>query len=225
MRPTQEYLNERFAYYNRLCFGGLLPVVPLQLNTRFSQMGVTRWHTVRQPDGSSVATDVSIEISVRHDRTAEDYDNTLVHEMIHLYILANRLDDDSPHGRLFRAKQAELNSRYGLHITTCLTPSVEELIAGHSRTRYVCTAELTDGRSALAVVARGKVWELWDAISKLPGVESVTWYVSDRSIFATFPTVIEPDLLIIDDGTLRHYLTGARQLQRLGNTIRLAQDT
>ena len=65
-------------------------------------------------------------------RNSEDFDpvfldSILVHEMIHQYILQNKLRDTSTHGRLFRTFMNRINTRYpnelNIHISA-LNPSV-----------------------------------------------------------------------------------------------------
>ena len=41
MRPTLDYIVERFDYFNQLCFGGELQRPPIKLNTRYATMGYT----------------------------------------------------------------------------------------------------------------------------------------------------------------------------------------
>ncbi|MBO4550403.1 MAG: SprT-like domain-containing protein, partial [Bacteroidaceae bacterium] len=212
---TLDYITERFDFFNRLCFDGKLQRPPITLNTRYSQMGATKCKVVLDKDGKPYNTDFSMEISIRRDLPEEEFTDTLLHEMIHYYIIYNNLQDDSVHGTLFRQKMDEITTKYGIRITISFDPSDEEMVNTRTRNRYVCTAESDDGKMLFAVVARNKVPQLWDAIPKMQGVTNVRWYVSDRQIFEKFPVIVSPRLFHIDADKLHHYLTGAEELHEL----------
>lgn len=58
-----------------------------------------------------------IRISDKFDRTEKDYTNTLLHEMIHVYIRQNKLKDTNRHhGEIFYGEADRIN-QYGWHIS------------------------------------------------------------------------------------------------------------
>ena len=225
MRPTLDYLVERFDYFNQLCFDGELQRPPIKLNTRYATMGQTCGECCVYDDGTILWKNLRIEISVRRDLPEYEYIDTLVHEMIHYYVMTNNLQDDSPHGTLFRQKMEEITMNYGIRITIAFDPSDEEMVNTRTRNRYVVTAESNDGHMLVAVVARNKVFQFWDYIPKMDGVSNVHWYVSDRQIFEKFPVAVSPRLFNIDADKLHHYLTGAKELENTGEIIRIKQNT
>lgn len=220
MRPSVEYFKEKFDVYNKLCFEGKLPMPPIRINTRYIHMGITQVDHILSPDGKKLQENVSIEMSVRRDLTEDEYRDILVHEMIHYYIIVNHLHDDSPHGKLFRAIMNKINSRYGFHVTVDFNPSEEALVKTISdRYRYVCVMDFDDGRTGLAIVPRGKVWELWDQLPCNPHIRNVKWFASNRAIFEKFPTFVRPGGVYVEADKLIHYLTGAVELEKQGNEI------
>ena len=221
MRPTLQYILDKFDYYNHLCFDGQLKRPPIRLNTRYGSMGLTqgRWNVAS--DGTTSWTDLSIEISVRRDLPEMEYIDTLVHEMIHYYILSNNLQDDSPHGKLFHRKMEEITRRHGIRITLAFDPSEEEMVKTVTRYRYVCVAEMDDGHTAFAVVARNKVFEFWQLIPRIKGVKEVRWYASNRQVFEKFPVAVSPWLMMIDADKMHHYLTGAQELENTGTMVKV----
>ena len=221
MRPTLEFIIDRFKYYNQLCFDGQLVMPPIKLNTRYAQMGVTKRGFVWDENNKTYNIRYSIEISVRRDLPEYEYTDTLVHEMIHYYIMTNNLVDDSPHGTLFRQKMNEITSKYGIRITIAFEPSDEEMIKTRTRQRFVCVADADDGHMLVAVVARNKLFQFWDYIPRMEGVSNVHWYVSDRQIFEKFPVAVSPTLIYIDADKIHHYLTGAHELENTGKEIRI----
>lgn len=220
MRPTLDYIKEKFDYYNKLCFDGKLPMPPIKLNLRYGQMGVTRSRLVQTETGKWHNTDLSIEISIRQDLPEEEYIDTLVHEMIHYYLAYNDVFDDSPHGTAFRQKMQQITKEYGVKVTIAFDPSDEYLVNTVSHTRYVCVAEFNDERMGLAVVAKNKLFELWRLMQHIANTKNIRWFVSNRAIFRKYPVLVSPRLIIEDADKIHHYLTGAKELQNDGKTIK-----
>ena len=221
MRPSLEYIKEKFEYYNNLCFEGKLPMPPIRLNMRYGQMGVTKWKTIEESDGTTNNYDISIEISIRRSLPEEEYIDTIVHEMIHYYIAYNNIKDDSPHGTMFMRKMQEITNTYGVKITLAFNPAEEYLVNSISRIRYVCIVEFEDGKMGLAVVAKNKIFQLWEQMSRLEGLKNIRWYVSNRAIFGQFPVVVSPSVVVIDSDKIHHYLSGARELENNGAVMTL----
>lgn len=161
-----------------------------------------------------------IEISIRYDLPESEYIDTLVHEMIHYYILTNDITDDAPHGTIFNREMKRINELYGIKVTLCFEHSEEELIATASRDRFVCVAGMDDGTFGVAVVAKNNVLAFWDEFYKIPGVRDVKWFISNREIFRLFPQKPRAALYIIENETISRYLTGARRIIREGYNIR-----
>lgn len=221
MRPTLDYIKEKFDFYNKLCFDGTLPMPPISLNLRYGQMGVTSFRLEKNRDGKWHHTDLSIEISIRLDLPEEEYIDTLVHEMIHYYLAYNDIFDDSPHGTEFCRKMQSITEKHDIKITIAFDPSDEYLVNKISRIRYVCVLEFNDQRMGLAVVAKNKLFELWQLMPKVNGVRNVRWFVSNRAIFEQFPVCVSPGFCIVDADKVHHYLTGAKELQNDGKVIRV----
>lgn len=99
MTITISYLSERFDKYNNLYFGGKLRKPTFRIK-----------HT-KCALGSFSPMDFKIEISDYYIRESKDYDNTLIHEMIHLYQCQFKTEDRS-HGKVFKRECARIN-RYG----------------------------------------------------------------------------------------------------------------
>lgn len=223
MRPTLEYIKEKFDYYNKLCFDGQLPMPPIRLNWRYGQMGMTKYRSFLSPQGNIHNEDFSIEISIRRDLSEEEYIDTLVHEMIHYYIAFNNIVDNSPHGTVFRQKMDQIIRKYGIKITIAFDPSDEYLVNSVTRYRYVCVADLEDERMGIAVVARNKLFQFWETIEKSDGIRKVCWYASNRAIFGKYQVMVSPRLIIEDADKIHHYLTGAKELVNDGNVIKIKE--
>ena len=220
MVPSLKYVEEKFDYYNKLCFGGQLHRPPIRLNTRHGSLGITKCKMMRLNDGSIHYTDFSIEISVREDLPEEEYIDTIVHEMIHYYILSNDIQDDSKHGSIFQKIMHELSQKYGIRITIAYEPSDEELIHKiGSRWRYICVVAFKNGTFGIIVVAKTKLFEMWNAAYNSSDFISVKWYVSNRCIFSVFPVSVSLNPVRLERRRILSYLIGAYELERNGNCI------
>lgn len=223
MRPTLQYIREKFEYFNNLCFDGALVMPPIRLTSRYATMGCTKYSIIKDHAGNLQYNNFSIEISIRRDLPEDEYIDTIVHEMIHYYILGNNLKDTSPHGVLFKAKMNEIKVKYGIRITIAFDPSDEEMVKAISRPRYVCIIDFKDERTGVAVVAKNKVFHYWDAIVKSENVRSVKWYISNRAIFEKFHTYVSLGCNIVNADKVQHYLTGALELERINDRIRIKE--
>lgn len=219
MRPSLEYVKEKFLYFNKLCFNNELPMPLIKLSTRSRSLGITRYRQIRTAEGKIANTNFSIEISLRSDLPEEEYINTIVHEMIHYYIAYHNIVDTSIHGEVFHKIMNHIISTYGIIVSVEYNPDDEVLINTLSRPRFVCVVEFHNGTTGLAVVAKNKVFSIWEDMKHQKGINNVKWYVSNRDIFRKFPVVVSPSVVVMDADIIHHYLTGASELHKDGKTI------
>lgn len=219
MRPTLQYVEEKFDYYNNLCFGGQLPRPLIKLTQRRESIGRTNM-SQRCIDGKYIRN-ASIEISIRYDYPEVEYIDTIVHEMIHYYMWMNNIDEESAHGPKFRAIMNEITQKYGIRITIQCDESEEAMIARVTdQNRYICVITDTNDDMALAIVIRDKIFQYWDIVPQLPNIKGVKWYVSNRAIFAQFPARIKPYFIRLEPTKIQDYLFGAAELERIDNVIK-----
>lgn len=219
MRPNLPYFEDKFDYYNNLCFGGQLPRPIIKLSQRNSSVGCT--HVGYRYRNGKLEKDISLEFSIRNDFPEIEYIDTIVHEMIHYYIELNNIQDDSPHGTKFRSIMKDISEKYGIRITIEYNEDEEALIARQTdRNRYVCVIENKDGTTSIGVVIRDKVFQYWELLQQHPDVSQVKWYISNRAIFEHFPARITPVFITIEPDKIQDYLFGASELERIDNVIK-----
>lgn len=202
MRPTLEYVKEKFEYYNKLCFDGTLTMPPIRLCLRKQVIGLTSLR------------DGHIEISVHDDLPEEEYISTIVHEMIHYYIISNGIQDDNPHGIEFCRIMNDIKEKYGIDAGIYYEPTEDELIAKEERRkRHVFVIEYNNGDIAFAVVAKNKLNAIICCISENDDIKAWKHCICDRAIFGAFPVQIIPRFFGIDSDTINRYLTGAQIIE------------
>lgn len=108
MTPTLSQLKTWFDAFNRTVFDGALPAVTLALSNTRTLLGQFQWG----PKGPV------IKVSRFYDRTEEQYRNTLLHEMCHLYCYAQGWVNEH-HGPRWKKIAAEATARTGLVIQRC----------------------------------------------------------------------------------------------------------
>lgn len=120
MEITINYLIDKFDEYNRLYFNNELYHPTFKINKSSKVLGSMQ--TVKFC-GSKFFT---LTISKYYDRSEREYDETLIHEMIHQYIGQKNMTDSSSHGYIFKREMNRIN-KYGWNITIKTDTSKWEL--------------------------------------------------------------------------------------------------
>lgn len=118
MIATVPYVQERVEHFNRLCFGGVLPPIPVKLYRAKSYLGKVCYKYRRGFFGRILSyEDFVLRISTFYDLDEAELEDIILHELIHYYIAYKGIRDTSTHGREFRRLMKTINSQFGRHIT------------------------------------------------------------------------------------------------------------
>ena len=109
MKPTIKQLNTWFEEFNGVVFDNKLPKVPFTLTNTRHQLGQFYWGPTRG---------IGIKISLFWERTKEQYRNTLLHEMCHLYCYKQGWIHEG-HGSRWKAIADKAYRLTGLYIQRC----------------------------------------------------------------------------------------------------------
>lgn len=109
MKPTLTQVQTWYDEFNELVFKGELPRVPIIFNNTRSQLGQFCCRDCRI---------IGIKISLYWDRNEEQYRNTLLHEMYHLFCYWHGWIRDR-HGKNWKAIAAYATRKTGLVIQRC----------------------------------------------------------------------------------------------------------
>lgn len=220
MIPTLDYVKRKFDEYNALCFDGSLQPLPIRLTRARSYLGQVAYKRRRTLWGQVMVTDFELRISTKIDRPEEVVEDTILHEMIHYWILSNGLRDTSAHGPLFRTKMAEINARHGRHICITHRASEDEKDGDTERRPHlICLIRLSDGRRGFFVAARTRLFALWDEVAALPQIAEWQWIVTTDPFFNRFPRALRPKLYKLTEAERAAHLGDARPLVRQGTRI------
>ena len=221
MIPTLSYIQAHFQEYNATIFGNRLPALPIRIGNAKTRLGGLHYYRKKNFWGMEVYSDFTMMISTRYDLPEEEVQDTLIHEMIHYYILYNQWHDNAPHGKMFLSLMNEINARFGRHI------SVSHKMSGEDREKdnkinahYVCISELEDGRMGITLAAKSRIFDLWHDLPRCFKIKNFTWYGTGDPYFNRFPRALKPKIYLADAEQVRLHLKGAVELENDGQTIR-----
>lgn len=220
MLPTLDFLTSRFAHFNQTMFDGRLPVPAFRIGYARRSQGSLSYKSVRHLGVKHRVGDFTLTLSRKFDCPEEEWEDTLIHEMIHLHIAANGIADTSTHGKVFRQMMHDINARHGRHIAVSKRLSTEEAEQERlSAPRFFCVVKLPDGRTALTVAAKTCINRLWRDIPRLFHTVSIDWYWSADAYFSRFPVARTARLYVVKPDELAPHLAKAVRLTQDGKRI------
>lgn len=220
MRPTINYVKQKFDEYNKLCFEGKLKPLPFKLSRARRFLGAVTYRRKRNPDGTSHYFDFVFKISTLIDMPESEVEDTILHEMIHYYILSNQMQDTSPHGVIFTKMMNDINARFNRNINVKYKSTEEDFDRDTEiREHYICVMRLRDNRNVILISAKTRLFQLWDQVSRAPDVAEWKWYGSLDPFFNRFPRALTIKFYPITDEELKEHFKDALPLVRVGNKI------
>lgn len=229
VRPTIEYIQERFDRYNRQMFGGRLPRIPIRLSDAKTFLGqcVSKIHT--HPDGQREHYDFELRISTRLDLPQETVDDTIIHEMIHYFIHYNGLHDISAHGPIFRSIMQSINIAHGRHISIShkSTPGQHTDSDSPPRWHIIAVLHLNEpdpDHIGIKVLPRTveKVIQYYRRVSQAPQVAYIELYLHNAPYFNRYPSSAALRYHPASLAEITPHLTDARRLTIQGNNLNFA---
>jgi hypothetical protein len=190
MQVTVAWMQEWFERFNHDYFGGGLPLPRLALSMSRTRLGFMACKR-RVRKGRTEYYDYSIHISNYYDRSERQYQNVLLHEMIHESIAYSGLKDTSAHGVIFRGMMDNLNRKYGWEMTV-MTSARHTAVAGgipQDRTYLVLAIALHTGERMLTVVNPRYARQLNRQLPTIVAMSEHGWYTSKDAYFFSFPQV------------------------------------
>lgn len=214
MIPDLVFVNEAFKLFNREIFEDALPVPRFRMTHARTFRGKLCYR-ITSSWGGRRAEDFEMRISLDFDLPREEWEDVVIHEMIHLHIAHRGIKDSSSHGPKFRGLMAEINRRHGRHICVTARSTKEQLdkdkrVRGH----YLCIVKFNDGRLGVAPVAKSRIFELWDSFRAWSEVSDVSWIGTVDTWFNRFPRVMKTKVYITSREELLPHLKGAMRLER-----------
>lgn len=122
MKPTINYIAQKFNEFNKQFFHNSLPIPIFDLMSRNRALGDFTVNTSKNYIGLPIKSYMRIRLNKMFERTQTQIDETIIHEMIHQYLYVHKIYDNAPHGNIFMriAKKIyeESNGLYNITPTT-----------------------------------------------------------------------------------------------------------
>lgn len=189
MELTAKILRAWFVQFNTDYFGGELPEPRLLVSTAHTQLGQFSCRRVRKGlFRGYTTTGYTIKVSDYYQMEEHDYQQTLLHEMIHYYISYTGARDTSAHGRLFRQLAARINEVGGWRITVSSRTEQYAVRNQKPSAQYLLIAiKTTDGHHYLSVVNPDYRSYVDRQAIRSPQIEEYRFVVTTDSKYATWP--------------------------------------
>ena len=184
MQVTRETIIERVKAFNALYFGGELPLdrIITRVSNARTYLGNVRY-TVE--NGIRFYT---LSISTRFQFPDSEIEDTIIHEMIHIYIRHKGIQDTSTHGIEFRRIMEHINATYGRHITISHHLTNNEASSDTTRRRhYICVIEKTDGSTLFTCCSGQGTFSIYHQLRINPNIKAIKWYCSTDPFFNRYP--------------------------------------
>lgn len=175
-------------------------------------LGSVRYRKERKLFGGIKYSDITLSISAYYDFEQEELDDTILHEMIHLWIICSKSGDDSSHGLLFRSIMNDINQRFGRNITISHKGSLKQT-AQRNVQSIIAVAEFPNSSFGITRVSMSRVFMLHDQLPRYYKVKAIRWYHTCNPYFNAFPRAFKPKIYKADKVVLDKELTGAVELK------------
>jgi len=225
MKATIPFIEQKFAEFNQLCFNNSLPRVAIKLSNARSFVGQLTFMQRRGTDGLWRTSDYTLRISTQFDLDERALEDTILHEMIHLYIRTNNIKDTSTHGKVFRMMMKTINERHGRNIKISHKSDENnpaETPTGPAKWHVVAVVSLKNGRTGIKVLPRilQRILNFYYKVSAHPDIKKVDLYMLRDVFFNNYPNSSALKIHYISPEQLAPHLKNGRQLVVKGNTLR-----
>ena len=186
---NEDTLKAWFTQFNRDYFNDELPEPRLLLSHSRTHLGSMSYKRRISWRGMKPC-DYTIRISTFYNCGEREWQNILLHEMIHLYIASKRMKDTSSHGKLFRQYMEHLNNNHGWNIRiSTATRKWQTTKTPEKKIRTVLALRLKNGNCFLSVINPQYIHLLQRKLQTVPDIEYYRWMETDDNFFCDFPVV------------------------------------
>lgn len=190
MQISVQWLEQWFTVFNEQYFDSGLPLPRLALSRSRTRLGSMSCKRVTRLLRGTKFSDFTIRLSNYYDLSERNFQNVLLHEMIHYHIAYAGVKDTSPHGVVFRRMAEEFNRKYGWNIkVTGSTRGVKPAKPQPNREFLVLALLLDSGEHLFSVVNPRYAHEIDRNIRSVSRVKNFSWYTTCDRYFMDFPRV------------------------------------
>lgn len=220
MIPDKEKSEAVFAYFNHIIFHDQLPPIPIYMSNAKGFLGKCVWRKRHTLFGKEERYDYHLRINTRYDMSQQEFEDTIIHEMIHYFISINNIPDTSAHGEVFRKMMAEINAKYGRNISVSHKKTDDKLVdrcAGQRKWHVVAVVDFKDGRRGIKVLPKimESISYYRTSVMAAPEIKAVKLYWSLHTLFNSFPVSKALKVHFIDRKQLDAALVDAERIENI----------
>jgi len=153
-----DHLREKYVEFNHLYFDGTLPLVPIKWSAMKNAGAAVTGKTTRkanEPRSAAVLIPNSVEMkfSTKYQRTPEQLEPLLLHEMVHVYVmmvLGNVMDN---HGPTFLRVLQDVKNKSGIDVPITDDAKGLELAVKETPVGVILRQDIRTGQFAYALMS------------------------------------------------------------------------
>lgn len=199
MIPDICFIQTCFERFNSQIFGGSLPLTPLKLTKASSFFGKLHYRRHRNIFGKETKSDFEIRISTSFDLPEREWEDVIIHEMLHYYIDLNGIRDSSAHGPVFRSMMQEINEKYGRRLTVSKRTSAPRPRRRRSGKTIFCLSILSDGSRGITICSPARVSYMKRYLPRYYDIRQMQWFCMESSVLDRYPKSIKPRIYRLRD--------------------------
>ena len=205
-------------------FEGKLPPVPIKIGNSKGRLGTCFYTVLRRPGQKPVNAFFHLRFSSAFDLPEEEWEDTIIHEMIHYFIGVNQLEDTSAHGPVFVHMMNTINEKFGRHLTVSHKSTKEEreqAIDTKAHWHVVAIVSLKNGKTGIKVLPRvlPKILNQYNTVGENKTVDKIELFMSNNPYFNRFPNSGALNVQYIERDEVMEQLKGAEVMECNGKEI------
>lgn len=218
MKPTTDYIARKFQEFNAQMFGGKLTMPPIQLSKARTFVGQCAAKKRRTLLHGMQLFDFRLKFSIYFDLPEEEWEDTIIHEMIHYYIGVNGLKDTSAHGKIFRQTMESINLKFKRKLTIShrSTPEQKEQIYNAKKVWHVVAlVYLADGCKGLKVLPRNRqrIQAYRSTMLRDDRIAQIDLFMSNDPYFNRFPNSSAFNVVLANEVEFMPHIQQAEPLE------------
>lgn len=200
---THQYVRDKFYEYNELMFEGKLPPVPIKIGNSKGRLGTCFYTVLRCPGQKPVNAFFHLRFSSAFDLPEEEWEDTIIHELIHYYLAFFEMNDKTPHGENFKRMMKDINARYGRHVSISYRPPKN----GEDVPKYrFAVVRDRRGQTGIKRFGEGSYADFVQCMEERCGEGSVTVYESTNPFFGKLSINDRMSCVLINEDALIKHL-------------------
>lgn len=218
MKPTIDFIARKFQEFNTQMFGGKLTMPPIQLSKARTFVGQCAAKKRRSLLHGTQLFDFRLKFSISFDLPEEEWEDTIIHEMIHYYIGVNGIKDTSAHGKIFRQMMESINQRFGRKLTISHRSTPEQTEHLYKTTKVwhvIALVHFADGRKGLKVLPRirQRIDTYRSAMLRDKRFSRIDLFLSNDPYFNRFPNSSAFNVVLAKEAEFMPHIEQAEPLE------------